>query len=338
MTLALSVLDLSPVGSGSTAAAALHNTLALAKRAEQLGYTRYWLAEHHNMPGIASAATAVIIGQVARETSKIRVGSGGVMLPNHAPLAVAEQFLTLEAFFPGRIDLGIGRAPGTDPRTALALRRSAEMSGADNFPEQLADLMAFAGGGFSDDNVFRAVRAVPTGVPLPPVWLLGSSDYSAILAAQRGLGFVYAHHINPHGAVEAMRIYRDRFRPSEHLDAPRALLTVSAICAATHEEANTLARSMDLAWLRLHSGRPGVFPSVAEAEAYPYSLAEEAQIRLDRARVMLGTPSAVKVQIGEIAEVCKVDEVIVTTIVYSHDARIRSYELLAAEFALTQRV
>lgn len=337
MALALSVLDLSPVSGGSTASAALRNTLELAQLAERLGYTRHWLAEHHNMPGIASAATAVLIGQVARETSRIRVGSGGVMLPNHAPLAVAEQFLTLEAFFPGRIDLGIGRAPGTDPRTALALRRSAGASGADDFPDQLNDLVAFSGGGFPDDHPFRAVRAMPAGVPLPPVWLLGSSDYSAILAAERGLGFVYAHHINPYGAVEAMRMYRQRFRPSAHLDSPQAFLTVSAICAESFDEADKLARSMDFAWLRLHAGKPGVFPSVAEASAYPYSQMEQAQIRQDRARVLLGDPSQVKSQIQALANACGIEEVMVTTIVYDHAARLRSYELLADVFALEAR-
>ena len=334
MALSLSVLDLSPVSSGMTAAQSLYHTLDLARCAEQLGYTRYWLAEHHNMPGIASSSPEILIGQVARETSRIRVGSGGIMLPNHAPLKVAESFLTLEALFPGRIDLGIGRAAGSDPRTALALRRSSGGRGSDDFPEQLSELFAFAGGGFPEGHPYRAVTAVPAGVSLPPVWLLGSSDYSAHLAAERGLGFVFAHHINPYGVVAAMRLYRENFVPSAYLPAPKALVTASVICAETHAEAEELALSLDLAWLRLHGGQPSVFPSPEEAKAYPYTTRERGQVLETRARLILGDPAEVQAQLCDFAAQTGADEIVVTTIVHSHVARLRSYELLASAFSL----
>jgi len=337
MSLSLSVLDLAPVSSGSTAAQALRNTLELARLADHLGYTRYWLAEHHNMLGIASSSPEIVIGQVARETSTIRVGSGGIMLPNHAALKVTESFLTLEAFFPGRIDLGIGRAAGTDPRTALALRRSRGPVGPDDFPEQLTDLFAFAGGQFQEGHPFRAVNAVPAGVAFPPVWLLGSSDYSARLAAERGLGFVFAHHINPYGTSEAMRIYHQNFVPNSAMAASRAIVTVSAICAESQAQAEELASSLDLAWLRLHRGQPGVFPSPAEARAYPYTGAERAQVAADRARIVLGDPASVRARLCALSGETGVDEVMVTTIVHDHAARLRSYELLADAFQLPVR-
>ena len=334
MALPLSVLDLSPVASGATAAQALENTLDLARRAERLGYTRFWLAEHHNMPGLASSSPEILIGQVARETTRLRVGSGGIMLPNHAPLKVAESFLTLEALFPGRIDLGIGRAAGTDPRTALALRRSREAAGADDLPEQLDDLFAFAGGDFPPGSPWQSVRAVPAGVSLPAVWLLGSSDYSARLAGRRGLGFAFAHHINPYGAAEAMAIYRDNFTPSAHLTQPRSLLTASVICADANAEADSLATSLDLAWLRLSAGRPGPFPSLEEAQAYPYTATERAHVENNRARLIFGDPQAVRARLCRMASESGADEVMVTTMVHGHAARLRSYELLAQLFDL----
>ena len=334
MALSLSVLDLVPVSSGMTAAQALRNTLDLARRAEALGYTRYWLAEHHNMPGIAGSTPEILIGQVARETARMRVGSGGVMLPNHAPLKVAESFLTLEALFPQRIDLGIGRAAGTDPRTASALRRSASGVGADDLPQQLDDLFAFAGGGFGDNHPFRSVAAAPVGVPLPPVWLLGSSDYSARLAGARGLGFVFAHHINPDGAAEAMQIYRENFSPSGHLAAPQAIITASVICAETAEQAEAQAPTLDLAWLRLRRGSPAPFPTADEARAYPYTFADRVQVRDTRRRLILGAPEAVRAQVCRLVSETDADEVMVTTITHGHAERLRSYELLAQVFEL----
>ena len=335
MALKLSILDLVPISSGMTAGQALQNPLDLARRTDALGYTRYWLAEHHNMPGIAGSTPEILIGQVARETSQMRVGSGGVMLPNYAPLKVAESFLTLEALFPGRIDLGIGRAAGTDPRTAQALRRSASGLGADDLPEQLDALFSFAGGGFPDDHPFRSVAAAPRGVALPPVWLLGSSDYSARLAGARGLGFVFAHHINPDGAREAMRLYRDHFTPSEHLAAPSAIITASVICAGTDEEAEALAPTLDLAWLRLRRGELAPFPSPEEARAYLYTFADRVQVRETRRRLILGGPEAVRAQVCRLAGEADADEVMATTITHGHAERVRSYELLAEAFGLS---
>ncbi len=334
MALKISVLDLSPVSTGMTAAQALQNTLDLARLTDQLGYHRYWLAEHHNMPGIAGSTPALLIGQVARESSRLRVGSGGVMLPNHAPLQVAEAFQTLEALFPGRIDLGIGRAPGSDPRTALALRRAGQT---EELPAQLAELFAFAGGQFPAGHPYQSVSAVPTGTNLPPVWLLGSSDYSAQVAASFGLGFVFAHHINPHGAEDAMHLYRTSFVPSEHLSRPHAIVTASVICAETDAEADTLAASFDLAWLRLYSGRPSQFPSVQEAQSYPYTPAERAQVQATRARLITGSPQTVRVKLCALSTLADTDEVMAMTMVHDHAARRRSYELLAEVFNLPRQ-
>ena len=329
MALKLSVLDLSPVSTGMTAAQALQNTLDLARLADTLGYHRYWLAEHHNMPGIAGSSPALLIGQVARETAHLRVGSGGVMLPNHAPLQVAEQFQTLEALFPGRIDLGIGRAPGSDPRTALALRRAGQT---EDLPSQLAELFAFAGGQFPAGHPYQSVSAVPMGASLPPVWLLGSSDYSAQVAAALGLGFVFAHHINPHGAEEAMSLYRNSFRPSEHLPEPAAIVTASVIVADTDAEADRLATSFDLAWLRLYSGRPSKFPSAEEARSYPYTPAERAQVQATRARLITGSPQTVRAKLCGLSSLADTDEVMAVTMVHDHAARRHSYKLLAEAF------
>ncbi len=336
MTLPLSILDLSPIGTGSTAGQALRNTIDLARRAEQLGYTRYWLAEHHNMPGIASSAPEIVIGAVARETTQLRVGSGGIMLPNHSPLKVVETFRILEALYPGRIDLGIGRAPGTDQRTALALRRSREALGADDFPVQLGELLAFSTDRFPDGHPFQSVRAVPVDVALPPIWLLGSSDYSAQVSAALGMGFAFARHINPDGAAEAMQMYREQFSPSEQLAEPQTILAVSALCAETDARAEELASSVDLSFLRLRSGRPGLLPSPEEAMAYPYTPMERAQMLASRARHIIGSPSTVRAQLDDLIDQTGANELMVTTMIHSHAERVRSYELLAESFALPQ--
>ena len=242
----LSVLDVSPVTSGSSSMEALRNTLDLARLADGLGFKRYWLAEHHNTPLIASSAPEIMIGHVAGVTSRIRVGSGGIMLPNHTPLKVAEMFRVLEALHPGRIDLGIGRAPGTDPLTALALRRSRQALSAEDFPARLEDLLAFLDHGFPEDHPLRPIRAMPDDVPMPEIWLLGSSDFSSILAAQMGLRFAFAHHIQPTPAVAALRLYHKHFQPSEHLKEPSALIGVSVVCAETDERARELALPLGL--------------------------------------------------------------------------------------------
>ncbi|HZQ86268.1 MAG TPA: LLM class flavin-dependent oxidoreductase [Acidimicrobiales bacterium] len=241
MPAALSVLDLAPVTSGSTTGDALRHTLDLARHADRLGYNRYWVAEHHNMPGIASSAPAVLIGHVADATERLRVGSGGVMLPNHAPLVVAEQFGMLEALHPGRIDLGIGRAPGTDPVTAAALRRSAEALGADDFPEQLMDLIGFFTGEFPDGHPYRAITAVPALGNMPALWILGSSGYGAQVAGLLGLPFAFAHHCSADYTMPALALYRKAFRPSDVLDAPYAMIGVGVVCADDDERARWLA-------------------------------------------------------------------------------------------------
>lgn len=336
MTFPLSVLDLSPIGTGSSAIEAVRNTIDLARLADRLGYTRYWLAEHHNMPGIASSAPEVLIGAVARETTRLRVGSGGIMLPNHAPLKVAETFRVLAALHPGRIDLGIGRAPGTDQMTAFALRRSREALRADDFPAQLGELLAFATDQFPAGHPFQSVRAVPVDVPLPPIWLLGSSDYSAQVAAAIGVGFAFARHISPEGAVEAMRMYREQFVPSETLPEPQTILAVSVICADTDERADELASSAALSFLRLRSGQPGLLPSPEEAKAYPYTPMEQEQVRASRARSVIGGPSVVEARLRQLIDETEADELMVTTMIHAHAERLRSYELLADLFSLAR--
>jgi luciferase family oxidoreductase group 1 len=336
MSVPLSILDLSPVDAGGSSRQALQNTIQLAQLGERLGYTRYWLAEHHNTRMLASSTPEIMMSAVAQATQHIRVGSGGIMLPNHSPLKVAETFRVLEALHPGRIDLGIGRAPGTDPRTALALRRSREALGADDFPEQLAELFAFAGerGGFPESHPFRTVKATPTDVTLPPIWLLGSSDYSAQAAAEGGVGFAFAHHINPSFAVPAMHLYRERFTPSERLKKSMAILTTSVICAETDARAEELASSMALAWVQLRTGRSGPLPSPEEARAYRYTAGEQEVAREYRSRQTAGSPATVRDKLLSLLEQTGADELMITTIIYGFENRATSYELLAEAFAL----
>lgn len=334
----LSVLDLSPVASGSTSSEALHNTLDLARLADELGYTRYWLAEHHNTQLIASSTPEVMIGHVASVTKRIRVGSGGVMLPNHAPLHVAEAFRVLEALHPGRIDLGLGRAPGTDSLTALALRRSREALSADDFPLRLAELLGFLDGGFPENHPFQGVRAMPDDVPPPDVWLLGSSDFSSALAAQLGLGFAFAHHINPLPTVKALREYQDNFHPSARLAKPQAMLAVSVVCAETDEKAELLARPLELTLLRFRQGRSKRFPSIAEATEFPYTPEDREIIRYNRQRSFIGSPESVHARVSELAGQAGVEEIMITTMMHEHADRRRSYELLAQAFGLQQPV
>src|SRR5579884_3057794 len=274
----LSVLDLSPVASGSTGAQALRNSLDLARLADELGFTRYWVAEHHNMPAIASSAPEIMIGQIAAVTRRIRVGSGGVMLPNHAPLMVAERFKALEALFPGRIDLGLGRAPGTDPATSYALRRRQGISEDDDFLDRFNELMLLEARGFPAGHPFANVRAMPADVPLPPIYLLGSSDYSAQLAGHIGAAFAFAHHFANFDAVEAMRLYRDTFKPSPAHEKPYAILATHVVCADTDEEAERLAHTVDLNIVRRSKGEYLPLASPEEAAAYDYTPADKARI------------------------------------------------------------
>ena len=273
-----------------------------------------------------------MIGHVANVTERIRVGAGGIMLPNHAPLKVAESFRVLEALHPGRVDLGIGRAPGTDPVTATALRRSADGLGAEDFPERFGELLAFSGDGFPKDHPFRSVVAMPSDVGLPPIWLLGSSGYSAIAAGKMGLGYAFAAHFSPADPAPAMRAYRENFEPSESFERPSAILAVAVICGETEEHAQRLASSMELAWVRMRSGKPGPLPSPEEAMAHPYTPAERRLADAYRTMQVIGDPSTVRTRIEELAERTMADEVMVTTNVYDHAERLRSYERLAAAF------
>lgn len=335
MAFPLSVLDVSPVTSGSTSSQALRNTLDLARFVDQRGYKRYWLAEHHNSAGIASTTPEIMVAQVARETEHIRVGSGGVMLPNHSPLKVAESFKLLEALYPGRIDLGIGRAPGTDTMTALALRRSEENLSVEDFPQELMKLRAFAAGTFPSDHPFRKVNAYPMDVKLPPIWLLGSSGYSSQLAAMLGTGFSFAHHINADAAVQAMRVYRERFEPSPEFPQPHAILAASVICADSDEQAEELALSIAFVFFSLHTGRvSGGLPSPEEVMAYPMNDHERKLFQSIHARHIAGSPAAVRAQLDTLIEQTQADELMILTVVHDHAARLHSYDLLAKAFEL----
>ena len=329
----LSVLDLSPVVSGSTAAQALRNTLDLARLADSLGFTRYWIAEHHNMPMIASSAPEIMIGQVAAATSRIRVGSGGVMLPNHAPLMVAERFKMLEALYPGRIDLGLGRAPGTDPATSYALRRRQGVSEEDDFLDRFNELMLFETRGFPAGHPFANVRAMPADVALPPIFLLGSSDYSAQLAGHIGAVFAFAHHFATFDAAEAMRLYRDNFKPSASHAKPYAILATHIVCADTDEEADRLARTVDLNFVRRAKGEYLPLASPEEATAYDYAPVDLARIASNRQRMSIGSPATVKARLAPLIEATQAQELMVTTMIHDHAARKHSYELLAGIFA-----
>jgi len=322
----LSVLDLVPIGPGSTATAALAASTALARRVDELGYTRYWVAEHHGMPGIGSSSPAVLIAHLAGVTSRIRVGSGGVMLPNHQPLVIAEQFGTLDALHPGRIDLGIGRAPGTDPRTARALRRGTDPLGADDFPEQLTELVAY----FHGEG---PVLAVPAAGQQPELWLLGSSGYSAQVAGLLGLPFAFAHHFSGENTDAALALYRQTFRPSAALQQPYAMICAAVLAAETDAEARRLALPSALQFLQLRLGTPGLVPTVEDAAAYPYSDQERAFIEHRMAGQVIGSPDTVRDGVRALVERTGVDELMVTTSTHDSADRIRSYELLSSALA-----
>jgi luciferase family oxidoreductase group 1 len=321
---ALSVLDLSPVPEGSTAGQSLRNTLELAQHAERLGYHRYWLAEHHSMPGIASAATSVVIGHVAAGTSTIRVGAGGIMLPNHAPLVIAEQFGTLAALHPGRIDLGLGRAPGTDMLTARALRRNLE-AGADSFPQDVVELMNY----FAPAEPGQRVIAVPGEGEDVEVWVLGSSTYGAQLAAILGLPYAFASHFAPAEMQHAIDIYRSRFQPSQRLAAPRLMLGLNVFAADTDAEARLLFSSLQQAFVNLRTGRPGKLPP--PVENFEATLDPMAKGMLDSALscTIVGSPETVRRGLDDFVRRTGADELMVTAQIFDHKARLKSFEILA---------
>jgi len=318
----LSVLDLAPIVAGGDAAQALACSRDLAQHVEEWGYRRFWIAEHHNMPSVASAATSIVIAHVAAGTTKIRVGAGGIMLPNHAPLVVAEQFGTLEALFPGRIDLGVGRAPGTDPFTARALRRGLSLS-ADGFPDDVVELLALLG----PSEPGQPVVAVPGGGSKVPVWILGSSLFGAQLAAALGLPYAFASHFAPRELDRAVELYRARFRPSAYLERPRVMLGVNVIAADTDEEAARLATSLQQAFLSLRRGlRVPVPPPV---ERLSLGSEERAMLEDVLSCSFVGSEKTVRKQLTDFVERTKADEIIVASMIFDHRARLRSYELLA---------
>ncbi len=330
----LSVLDQSPIREGGTAAQALRETIALAQHTERLGYERFWIAEHHGSGGLASSAPEVMIGQVAAATSRIRVGSGGVMLSHYSPLKVAEQFKTLEALFPGRIDLGIGRAPGSSQRHAQALEHGPGALGLEYYPRQVEDLVLYLADALPSDHPFADIQATPTIEGMPEVWCLGSSMESAMLAGELGLPFCFAQFINQEAGERAMMMYRSRFRPSPWCEEPRGSVGVSALCAPTEEEAIRLSWSR-YAW-RFRRGA-GV-PSVETALAFEYSEPELAYIEYSRPRSAVGDPEQVKARLTSLAADFEVEDLVLVTITYDFPDRVRSYELIAEAFGLEPAV
>ncbi len=335
--LTLSVLDQSPIRSGRTPTDAVHETLQLAQAADRLGYRRYWLAEHHSSEGLAGSAPEIMIGQVAARTERIRVGSGGVMLSHYSSLKVAENFRVLETLFPGRIDLGIGRAPGSDQRTARALAHGPGALGIEHFPSQIRDVMAWLRDQVEPGHAFAGVRAMPVGPTAPEVWLLGSSAESASYAAHFGTAFSFAQFITSHGGDEITRMYRGYFRPSEWLTEPQVSVGVFVICADTEEEARRLARSRELSLARRYTGKSGPFPTVAEAEAHLWTTYELAVVEQARDRTFVGAPEQIRAQLEALAATYEADELVVVTITEDERSRLRSYELLAEVFDLPGR-
>jgi len=330
MTLPLSILDLAPVPEGMTSSEALQNIVSLARLGDELGFTRVWYAEHHGMPSIASSSPEVLIATSAAATRRIHVGSGGVMLPNHVPLRVVETYRTLNGLHPGRIDLGIGRAGGSDGRTLSALR---SVDGS-YFPQEMAELLAFEQGGFPHDHPFAPIRVVPEQVPLPPIYILGSSGASAAAAGDLGVGYSFAAHFSATPPAPAFAAYRAAFRPSAQFDKPHAILAVSALVAPTAEEAQFLSTSQAVSWALFHSGEERKLLPPEAAAARQLTPQQQAIIEKQGRLWIVGTPEAVKATIEEQAKAAGADEVMVTTTVWSHELRLRSYRLLAQAFGL----
>jgi len=323
----LSVLDLSPIVEGRTAADALRNTLDLARHAERWGYRRYWLAEHHNMPGIASAATSVVIGHVAGGTTSIRVGAGGIMLPNHSPLAIAEQFGTLESLYPGRIDLGLGRAPGSDGLTARALRRDAIVDQADAFPQDVLELIAYFRG------VDGPIKAVPGAGLSVPIWILGSSTFGAQLAAALGLPYAFASHFAPGQMMQAIEIYRAHFQPSDHLERPYVMLGFNVFAADTDEEAHFRATSAQQAFVNSRTGRRGQLPPPLDGYVERLGPQERAILADVLACSAIGSPPVVRAALERFIEQTGADELMIASQIHDHAARLRSYAIAAQVLA-----
>ena len=346
----LSVLDLATVGSGLTASDALRTSVEIARTAETRGYHRMWVAEHHSMPGVASSSPAVILAYLAAHTRTLRLGSGGVMLPNHAPLVIAEQFGTLEALAPGRIDLGLGRAPGTDGATAAALRRTESLhEGADEFPQQLGELTRFLDDDFPEGHRYARIHAIPGPVQgssaggaqspaRPSIWLLGSSGFSARLAGALGLPFSFAHHFSAANTVPALALYRESFRPSEVLDRPYASIGVAALAADDPEEARRQVLTGALSMLRLRTGRPGLVPTPQEAAEYRFGPAEREFVDSWLVNIVHGDPQTVRTRLDALVERTGADELVLTANVHTPGARLRSYDLIADAYGFPKDV
>jgi luciferase family oxidoreductase group 1 len=333
----LSVLDQSPIRAGGSAAQAIAETVELAQAAERLGYHRYWVAEHHASAGLAGTAPEILVARLAACTRALRIGSGGVMLSHYSALKVAETFRVLEALYPGRIDLGIGRAPGSDFRTARALQHGPGALGIEHFPSQIADLLGFLHDALPAGHPFAGIQAQPSGAGAPELWLLGSSDQSAAYAAHFGAAFSFAHFITDQGGPAVMAGYRELFRPSPWLAAPAGSIGVFVLCADSEAEAQRLASSRDLWRLRLDQGVLGPIPSVAEAEAYPYGREDRLRIAFNRRRQVVGAPEQARAQLLALGEAYGVDEFVIVSICYDFAARLRSYALLAEVFNLAPR-
>ena len=326
-TVRLSVLDLAPIPQGSAAREAFHNSLALARQSEALGFHRYWLAEHHNMTGIASAATSVLIGYLAANTETLRLGSGGIMLPNHAPLVIAEQFGTLESLYPGRIDLGLGRAPGSDQRTMLALRRHLSSAQADSFPEDVAELIRWFD---ADEGEHPPVQPVP-GLGLKiPVWLLGSSLYSAQLAAQLGLPFAFASHFAPDLLFQALHLYREKFKPSARLAKPYAMVCVNVVAADSERDARFLFTSMQQQFINLRRGKPGPLPAPVENMDNLWSPSEQYGVQQALSMSIVGDSDKVRQGLAALMRETQADEIMVNGQIFDPQARLRSFALAMA--------
>ncbi|MCW5625093.1 MAG: LLM class flavin-dependent oxidoreductase [Burkholderiales bacterium] len=334
MTLRLSVLDQSPIIDGHTPMEAVHRTLELARIAENLGYHRYWLAEHHNLRGLADPCPEILLARLGSMTSRIRIGTGGILLPYTSALKVAETFRMLETLFPGRVDLGMGRAPGSDGRTSEALFQGAYYD-FNQFPVHVQETVAFLDDALPGNHPYAGIRAMPAGETSPEVWLLGSSDYSAALAAQLGLRCAFAHFINAHGGEQVMAAYRRDFRPSQREPAPHPMLTVFVVCARTDAEAERRAAPIDLRRLQMARGFDAPIAREEQALGMPYTDSDRAVIRRERARAIVGSPERVRDRIVELAAAFHTDEVMVLTITGSYDSRIESYELLAGAFERT---
>ncbi len=329
--LAFSVLDLAPIKQGETAADAFRNSLDLARHAESWGYHRYWMAEHHGMPGIASAATAVVISHIAAGTSTIRVGAGGIMLPNHAPLVIAEQFGTLESLYPGRIDLALGRAPGTDRVTMAALRRTDKS--AETFPQDVLELQSY----FKPVTPGQPVRAVPGAGLNVPIWLLGSSMFSAQLAAELGLPFAFASHFAPDYMMHALHAYRTQFKPSENLGKPHAMLGLSVIAADTDAEAKRLYTSLQQQFVNLRRGTPGQLQQPVDSMDDYWSPTEKAQLEHALTYAIVGSPEKVREKIAHFVQFTDADELMITAQIYDHGARLHSYKITAQSSDIMER-